>query len=712
VLTFQKLRFKNFQSFGNEVTEIDLDSKTLTLITGKNGAGKSTIVDALNFALFGRPYRKVKIGDLVNRINGKQLYTEIEISKNDQKWKIGRGLSPQKLDIYKGDELQSKQDIRDMQDFIEKNILGFDEKIFRQIVTLGSGYYVPFLKLPLAQKREIIEQLFELDIFSKMKIVVKDALSKHIGKLTNISSEKVRVENTILNLKEEIDRSEKHNLSVKKEVEENKIKIKKQIDVQQETIDKAKEGIKIAEEKIKGIGGTEVKIKLESVKKEISETTIKIGTVENDVKKKWSLQQEEKQKEKDKIQVEIDDFQDYKSKLDLNYRDTDSRNNQTFSAEERKLEKVEVVLNRQKEETLHSLEFYRFNTVCPTCKSELTGEKIEKLVKELEGILSNTDSEISILKDKHKDLSLKCTEVAKTMDSEYKDSVLIVTNKISNLRNKKDEILKEFGGFTSKIENEITVQSGKWIETLGNLKTEKSQIEIVLESIMKLEEEIKKFENDILVMTTAKKIWEDKLKTVDSEAKYINLEPIQEKLKENRDLIVKLNKDEKQIELIINYFKVAESLVSDSGIKSQIIKHYLPILVSKVNEYLALFSAEYSIEFTEEFDIHIQLRKNEYVDYDNFSGGEKIRIDLALIFSFVSFIKMKTGAMCSLLFFDEILDSSLDMNGITSLVQILNLFTQTGFTVMVVSHREENRSEDFKKIFEIKKEKFSKIEEI
>jgi DNA repair exonuclease SbcCD ATPase subunit len=298
------------------------------------------------------------------------------------------------------------------------------------------------------------------------------------------------------------------------------------------------------------------------------------------------------------------------------------------------------------------------------------------------------------------------------MDSEYKDSVLIVTNKISNLRNKKDEILKEFGGFTSKIENEITVQSGKWIETLGNLKTEKSQIEIVLESIMKLEEEIKKFENDILVMTTAKKIWEDKLKTVDSEAKYINLEPIQEKLKENRDLIVKLNKDEKQIELIINYFKVAESLVSDSGIKSQIIKHYLPILVSKVNEYLALFSAEYSIEFTEEFDIHIQLRKNEYVDYDNFSGGEKIRIDLALIFSFVSFIKMKTGAMCSLLFFDEILDSSLDMNGITSLVQILNLFTQTGFTVMVVSHREENRSEDFKKIFEIKKEKFSKIEEI
>jgi DNA repair exonuclease SbcCD ATPase subunit len=326
--------------------------------------------------------------------------------------------------------------------------------------------------------------------------------------------------------------------------------------------------------------------------------------------------------------------------------------------------------------------------------------------------MSNTEQELDICKFNKKKAKEKFDESDIIRTGDFKLSIQKVMNTISDIQNKKESISSEILKIRKEISEEISKSTAGLNEKLLELNNKKYQIEIILSSIEKLKKKIDEFSNELLVLATTKDMWADKFLNADKEAKYINLEPVQKSLQENRDLIAKLNKDERQERVIIDYFKLVENLVSDSGIKAQIIKNYLPILVSKVNEYLALFSAEYTIEFTEEFDVRIQLRKNEYVDYDNFSGGEKIRIDLALIFSFVSFIKMKTGVMCSLLFFDEILDSSLDMNGITQLVQILNLFSTTGFTVMVVSHREENRSEDFKKIFEIKKEKFSKIMEV
>jgi DNA repair exonuclease SbcCD ATPase subunit len=712
-LKFGKLKIRNFQSFGNDETEIDFNTNLLTLITGQNGAGKSTILEALNFACFGRPYRKIKIGDLVNRYNKKNLETDLEIIReNNIKWRIVRGLAPQKLEIYKDGELQIKQDIKEMQNFIETSILGFDEKIFRQIVTLGSGYYVPFLKLPLAQKREIIEQLFELDVFSKMKVVTKDKISKQETKLYNIENEKRLILNTISNLKAEHERALKHNEQIKIQKENEKEKIKISIKEKEEEKNNLECNINDLSEKIETLGGDNVRKEIEEIKNKIIQLSLNHKGLKSTIEDKYKPQLTDIQNiivegekklriiESEELKTNFNIQQEKRNELDLHNKQINQ-----IDIEVRLLEKEIFSIRKE-------LKFYEENTACPTCGTDLTGERIIDLVEELKSkesisynILEHKVAKIDSIKLNEKNIIQKYTAILYELNEKNKNEKIILEEQLQQYNDEKNKINDE-------IDNEIKNQSQNIRNEMDKLDGEKRELETDLTIIQTQERNLQDQRTNLKLCNNGIENFKKQLENIDNNFKYIDIDEIFEKLEESRNKITETNKSEKKEKLILSYFEKISELVSDSGIKTQIIKNYLPIIETKVKEYLALFSSEYSIEFSEEFDTTIKLRMNEKIDYDSLSGGEKIRVDLAIMFSFVSFIKMKTGAMTNLIFFDEILDSSLDTQGISSLVQILNLFTQNEFTIFVISHREENKSEDFKKVFEVKKERYSKIIEV
>jgi len=722
-LIFVKLKFKNFQSYGNEETVIDFNTQALTLIIGGNGDGKSTIVDALNFASFGRPYRKIKIGDLVNRINKKNLLTDLEVIRNNQTWRIVRGLAPQKLEIYKGDELLPKQDIRDMQEFIEKNILGFDEKIFRQIVTLGSGYYVPFLKLPLAQKREVIEQLFDLDVFSKMKVIVKERLSKQDTKLYELGNERKLTDNSISIIKDELDRAGRQNEQIKKAVEEKKKTFELQIESKQKSISYLKESVDQIRFRIEELKPKE---NVDEINKKIQEAIASKDNIEEAILAKKQIAISTLQKElnrlteqKEKYNFEISNIQKKIYELKSEYQEDTIHINNELTKKVQEVEKRISIVNNDFDKNKKKLDFYSNNTICPTCQSELSGEKIKAIVEKLHKDNEDKEKEIQnhnetiigfkeigeeTIRNKRNKFDERTEQLQKekrVLEDEVSKNVL----SIEELKKQISEI--EENEFKKEIENQTKVI----LDFINQQKAILSEINNVNQKIKFQEEEITSKERDIAVHANSIELLVKQIEEL-KHTQFIDTKTIEEKLTEQRTKLSDTLKAEKKEKIILEYLKTIESLTSDSGIKTQIIKHYLPILQLKVNEYLALFQAEYSIALTEEFDVQIKLRQTETIDYDNFSGGEKIRIDLALMFSFVSFLKMKTGAMCSLLFFDEILDSSLDMNGISALVQILKIFSDNGFSVFVVSHRKENQSEDFSRVLEVKKNIFSEIKEM
>jgi len=596
-----------------------------------------------------------------------------------------------------------------MQDFIEKNILGFDEKIFRQIVTLGSGYYVPFLKLPLAQKREIIEQLFELDIFSKMKIIVKDKLSKIQTKLYEISNNKKLVENSIQHVKDEVKRAEQTNVQIKENIEQKKKELQEKILDKQTTIAEIDLRIYDFNRIMSKAGPSDT---LENINRRLSDLRIKKASVETDISNKYSKQIEDIQRVKHSSNSELLKLANEKSNFE---RERDkvlfaiaSNADENILANKYHIKTAAIKIDELNEE----LKFYTTNTICPKCKSELHGEKVEKLKEDLQLQIKAKETEIILYE---------------------KEIELLKVKKISDLdieSNKTQTQLNIFQKNAETINNQITEMNSKQLDINCSIKKE-SEIAIKeIEDQIEKENQIKKeteamlaeelrYKNEIVKLEKTKSenetfisAYQKQYNEIELNIPFVNIQEIENMLEEVRKKLVDIVKSEKQSTMSQDYFKIMENLVSDSGIKTQIIKHYLPILQQKVNEYLALFQSECSIELTETFDVNIKKRYGEYIAYDRFSGGEKIRIDLALMFSFVSFLKMKTGANCSLLFFDEILDSSLDKSGISVLVQILKLFTANGFSIFIVSHREENKSEDFSNVLEVRKNQFSKIIQI
>ena len=533
MIIFEKIRWKNFLSTGNVFTEINLSSTKTNLIVGSNGAGKSTILDALTFSLFGKPFRKISKGMLVNSINEKDTVVEIEFSKGPNKFKIVRGIKPNKLEIYQnGEMLDQSSNVNDYQKQLEQTILKMNYKSFTQIVVLGSSTFVPFMRLPTTQRREIIEDILDIQIFSMMNQVLKD---------------KVRTSNDEL----------------------------KQVDYETH----------LAEEKI-------------NMQKDFISTMGQknLDTIASKQEKIEVLMKEEEEiigKNKIAI-VELENFSDAKTKL---------RTLNTLKG------KIEQKFNTHKKQH----EFFVKNTTCPTCSQSLTEElkeskisTIMESIKELQTGFKEMETSIALAEDREREHSSISKAIA-----EHNTTSLRIQKQIK-------EVYDE-------------------IETLQNEKNNTIQEE---EKLIKLETD------------------------------YLNLKKLVASMKEERNTLL-----------------AATILLKDNGIKTRVIKRYLPVMNKLINQHLQNLEFYVNFNLDENFEETIKSRYRDTFTYESFSEGEKARIDIALLLTWRSIAKLKNSVDTNILILDEIFDGSLDQNGTGELGWILRNFDDNT-NIFVISHKE------------------------
>jgi len=566
MLFFRNVKWKNLLSTGNYFTEIKLDSTSNTLIVGNNGSGKSTMLDAICFALFGKAFRNINKPNLVNSINSKDTVVEVEFDAGNKSYKIVRGIKPNVFEIYQdGILLNQDSAARDYQEFLEKFILKLNYKSFTQIVILGSASFTPFMQLSASDRRAIIEDLLDIQIFSSMNSVVRERLS---GNKDSIQSTKNDLEVT----KKIYDVKKKHH----DELQQDK---QAKVNEYASEIQSCREAIRTLHREIDD---------LERQKEVYTEVCSKIP--ENE-KKIIALK---------KIESQI----------------------------ESKISKVGTDRN-----------FYEHNADCPTCRQAITLESKERHMGDL---LSKEQELASGLTELH----TKITEQESLMVSLRSDE-----QKLHNIR----------------------------IE-IATKQTGKSGLE---SAITKLEKQITDLQNT--------------QNTQDGS-----------ELKELQDTYESLQGQLRELLDEKSYYEAAATLLKDSGIKTKIIKQYLPIINKLVNKYLA--SLDFFVNFTldESFKEVIKSRHRDDFSYHNFSEGEKQRIDMALMLTWRAVAKLKNSANTNLLILDEVFDSSLDTSGTEELMKILHMLEDVN--LYVISHKGDILHDKFTNVIKFDKVKnFSRI---
>ena len=570
MIIFKKIRWKNFLSTGNVFSEVDLRTSKTNLFIGSNGAGKSTILDALTFSLFGKPFRKINKPMLVNSINEKNCLTEIEFSIGKKEYKLVRGVKPNVFEIYCNGELWNQESsLVEQQKNFENNVLKMNYKSFTQIVVLGSSTFVPFMRLPLAQRREIIEDILDIQVFSTMNVLLRDKVRENNEDIKTIDYE-------IHLLVEKIDLQKKYMLELEK---------------------KTKEEITRKENKIAELLEDE-----NTQHQEIARLTSEV----------------------EKHSKEMEEVSSSTSKL---------KKLNTF------LIKVQGKLKTCKKEH----EFFEKNHVCPTCTQDLSEEfRDEKL------------------------------ESGKTKV----DEMLVGYN----------DILAAIGEEEVKF-NKFTELSSQVMTINNSISQSNFQITSFRKTISDIESEIKELEGS----------------NPDKKAEFVKLEGL---VKNKKQLGSTLAENRKDRDTLL----VASQLLKDNGIKTRIIKTYLPAMNQLINQYLQ--SMDFYVNFTlnENFEEIIKSRYRDVFSYDSFSEGEKSRIDIALLLTWRSIAKLKNSVDTNLLILDEIFDSSLDQQGGMDLSWILRNFDDNS-NIYVISHR-ENLDGKFERTITAEKEKnFSVIRE-
>jgi DNA repair exonuclease SbcCD ATPase subunit len=569
MIIFEKVRWKNFLSTGNWFTEIDFTRSPNTLIIGSNGSGKSTILDALTFGLFGKPFRKINKPQLPNSINEKECIVEIEFKVGKKSYKIIRGIKPNTFEIYQeGKLLNQDAAARDYQEVLEKNILKLNFKSFTQIVILGSASFTPFMQLSAADRRNIIEDLLDIQIFSSMNSLVKEKMveikdaSAKIKYDMDLTAEKIELQ------KQNIEEHKKHN--------DAEIEKKKQEIITSET----------------QIGHLQIDIEL--IQKHINVLTSKILN-------------------KDAVEAKRTKLSNFENQLSNNLR---------------KLDK--------------DVKFYEDNHDCPTCKQTITQDWKEKQILEKQV--------------KKGDISIALTDIEK---------------KIADANNVINEMLK--------ITKHINEHNSEVIKHNA--------------SITAINKYVAKLNAEITELSTRKD----------------NLEEENTKLKELREELAELVKKQKQIADEKQYYEFAGTLLKDTGIKTKIIKQYLPIMNKLINKYLTAMDSFINFNLNENFEETIKSRHRDDFSYHNFSEGEKMRIDLAILFTWRQIAKLKNSVNTNLLILDEVFDSSLDTVGTD---EFLKLMYDIGHdtNVFVISHKGDQLFDKFRSVIRFeKKNNFSRI---
>lgn len=570
MIRFEKLRWKNLLSTGQYFTELDLTRTDTTLVCGENGAGKSTMLDALCFVLFGKPYRNINLPQLVNSINQRESVVEIEFSIGKDAYKVIRGQAPKLFEVHKnGKMIDQEAKSKDYQRMFEEQILRMNYKSFCQVVILGSANYVPFMRLVAAERRAIVETILDINIFSTMNTMLK-------GKVSQNREEMVELEGKIAVIKER--------LSLQRKFLDEKTKDEKDL------VEKYESEIKEAEDRI------------EAIKKEMS------GHQEH--------------------------LTEYLEKVD---------DKPLIEGNKSKLDSLQKQLTSKIKSLNSSIEFYEKNDTCPTCTQSIGAEF--------------KDSAKASLESKRKEVDGALGEIGKQMEK--------VMSRMEELR---ETILamKEIEAEINDCKNELSMQN-KFIE-----KTR-----------AKLEDAKKPKSDDT-------KDKEDLAKTLAQETELV----------EGRNELVDTQ----------YYYGVASTLLKDSGIKSRIIKHYIPIINKVINQYLTQMGLFVNFNLDEEFNETILSRHRDTFTYASFSEGEKKKIDLALLFAWRSIAQMKNSVSTNLLILDEVLDGSLDDAACESFLDLLKgLDTDTN--VFVISHKPKELLETkFSRILTfVKKNNFSGI---
>ena len=560
MIIFKYVRWKNFLSTGNNFTEIQLDRNSTTLIIGENGAGKSTVLDALCFGLFGKPFRGINKAQLINSVNMSGAMVEVEFEIGSKKIKVVRGIKPNVFEIYVNGKMYNQDaNSRDYQKYLEQQILKLNYRSFTQVVILGSSTFIPFMQLKSRHRREVVEEILDIQIFSLMNMLLKQKLKNNAEEIRDIE--------------------------YKSSLTEEKI------DLQDNYIDEMKK----------------------NKDKSLKEKTILFAS-----------NQEEIHKRQDKVNLS----ENTNNELIKQISDSDS-----IKSKYQKLQSIKSTLNEKHRAHSSTINFFETNEDCPTCQ-----QHISELFK--------TD----IIKTKVKD-----------------------TDKISKgLSELKDELEKY-----KERQKEI-------VEVANNIREHEVQIAKDNESILQLEKFNSTLQSEIDQLQHADVNKNDYEKLGELKTSLINLKEQKSKLIEDK-----------------TYSETAKNMLQDTGIKTKIIKQYLPIMNKLINTYLT--SMEFYVNFTldESFEETIKSRYRDDFSYSSFSEGEKMRIDLALLFTWRAVAKMKNSANTNLLILDEIFDSSLDGTGTDEFLKILN--TLGNENVFVISHKQDALADKFRSTVKFEK---------
>jgi len=566
MIFFKTLRWKNFLSTGNTWTEVDLLSSKTTLIIGQNGSGKSTMLDALAFGLFGRPHRNINKPQLVNTVNNRDCLVEVSFQIGKAEFKIVRGIKPTVFEIWKdGTMINQSSHSREYQQILEQNILKLNHKSFHQIVVLGSSSFIPFMQLPAHHRREVIEDLLDINVFSKMNSILKERLT------------------TLRDVIKEND----YQLEITKDKIKNQEKFLRELKALNENAKKEKQ------DEIQTIS-TEI----ESLQSENAEHSSWLEGNQQTLEEEFAKTQEKKQQ-----------LATFKS---------------TFE------QQIRAVVKDAK--------FYETNDTCPTCTQSIDTDF--------------KDQKLRASQDRAKELQ-------KAMDHATQES--------ANL----EQALKRVNDATEE------------------LRRRSSDIHANNSQITRLQRRIRDISSEL-----------DIAKTSDGDEEELHkLTAIKDALMEQ-----KLKMSEEQ-----TYNIAMSEMLKDTGIKTKVIKQYLPVINKLSNNYLQILDFFVHFDLDESFNETIRSRHRDSFSYDSFSEGEKQRIDLALLFCWRMIAKMKNSVATNLLILDETFDSSLDHEGVDNLMKILDTLEDDTNT-FVISHKGEILEGKFARKIEFKKEKnFSKV---
>ncbi len=548
MITFKRIKWKNFLSTGNQWTQINFQDHNTNLIIGTNGAGKSTMLDALTFVLFNKPFRKINKPQLINTTNEKDCCVEVEFSVNSRDYLVRRGIKPNIFDIeVNGNPLHKEADDRNNQRLLEQSILKLNYKSFTQIVILGSSSFVPFMQLSVSNRREVIEDLLDIRIFSMMSGFIKDNLRERRDQIKSLSLKKDNIK----------DKSKMQNNFIKELEEQGK-----------NNIDNANDKIKV-------------------------------------------------------LSIEVDTHIEHNQLKESNISDLIQEQEDVTGASEKlvKLNNLKGKISQKVSTITKEHKFFTDNKVCPTCTQDIEEEfRVNR---------------IADVQDKAKELQTGFKELEEAIQKE------------KDRERQFNKLSKEI----SKLNNDISQNN--------------TRISGCQRQIRDLESEIQRFTDQLANRNT----------------EHEKLAELEKNLKETIEQLASKREE-------ITYYDFAYSLLKDDGVKTKIIKRYLPFINQQVNRFLQLMDFYINFTLDEEFNETVKSPIHEDFSYSSFSEGEKMRIDLALLFTWREVARAKNSVNTNLLIMDEVFDSSLDGFGTEEFLKIVRYIIK-GANIFIITHKTE-----------------------